>query len=156
MVITLRPATTTDLAGSNTLIGAAIMSWDLSERVIRLTLPSYQYNAHDLQHMQVMVADTGQWIVGVAAWEMQQMEIDGHSQPVLSLHGVYVDPAQHRRGIGRQLFAAAVQAARATGQVGLLVKAQRGSEGFYLAMGMRPLAVADARRDFASRYFLAL
>ena len=46
--LNLRPAAPDDLEEVNQVIEAAVMTWDLTERVKRLSLPSYRYNAHDL------------------------------------------------------------------------------------------------------------
>jgi hypothetical protein len=68
--IDIRPAHADDLAALNGVVERAFMTWPLPDRVKRLSLPSYRYHAHDLQHLQVVVAEDGQRdIVGVAAWE---------------------------------------------------------------------------------------
>ena len=68
--ISLRPATLDDLPAINRVIEAAVMTWDLPERVKRLSLPSYRYDAFDFDHLQMVVAEdaTGQ-PVGLASWE---------------------------------------------------------------------------------------
>ena len=67
---TLRRGKTADLEGCNAVIEAAVMSWDLPERVKRLSLPNYRYDAHDLEHLDLRVAEESlRGIVGVAAWE---------------------------------------------------------------------------------------
>ena len=68
--VTLREASKADLVAINQVIDAAIMTWKLPERVKRLSLPSYHYKEHDLQHIKLIVAeDDKQNIIGVAAWE---------------------------------------------------------------------------------------
>jgi predicted N-acetyltransferase YhbS len=149
----IRPASKTDLDAINRIIEAAIMTWDLAERVKRLTLPTYKYNEMDLQHLEIVVAEQSGTIVGVAAWE-QANSIDApKGKTALLLHGVYVDPEHHRQGIGSLLFSAAEQAVSKRRLDGLLVKAQKGSEPFYIAQGMRKLAVEDVKREFENRYW---
>jgi hypothetical protein len=66
----LRPAHAADLPALNGVIERAIATWPLPERVKRLTLPSYRYQPHDLDHLHLVVAeDAGGTAVGVAAWE---------------------------------------------------------------------------------------
>ena len=73
MAAALRPATPTDLDAINAVIERAVMTWNLPHRVKRLTLPSYRYNAHDLDHLHMVLAgDAGHAVLGVAAWEPAQ------------------------------------------------------------------------------------
>jgi GNAT superfamily N-acetyltransferase len=155
--VRLRAATEADLAAINAVIEAAIMSWDLPERVKRLSLATYQYHTHDLEHMGLMVAeviDSG--IVGIVAWETADSRDVPFGQRALLIHGLYVDPAYHHHGIGSQLLAVAEQAARDGGFDGLLIKAQADAEGFFIARGMECLPVADAARDYPYRFWKRL
>jgi N-acetylglutamate synthase-like GNAT family acetyltransferase len=154
-MIRLRPATVADLDAANRLIEAAVMTWKLPERVKRLALPSYRYHAYDLDHLDLVVAETSDHrIVGVAAVEPALSQDLPPGQTGLLLHGVYVDPAAYRRGIGTRLLDAAAAAARERGMDGLLVKAQAAAEGFFEQRGLRRLAVVDATRDYAGRYWM--
>jgi predicted N-acetyltransferase YhbS len=153
----LRPATPADLDAVNTVIERAVMTWNLPERVKRLTLPSYRYQPHDLDHLQLMVAErAGADIVGVAAWEPANARDLPAGKTGLLLHGLYVDPAQQRAGIGRRLLDAAAEAAREQGFNGLLVKARPEAEGFFLSRGLTPLPVTDAQRDYPHRFWMAV
>ena len=154
-VLQLRPATAADLDAVNGVIERAIMTcWKLPERVKRLTLPSYRYQAHDLAHLQLVLVETADaGVVGVAAWEETDPGEAPAGQRDLLLHGIYVDPQQQRRGIGARLLAAAEQAARNEGFDGLLVKAQSGAESFFLAEGMQALPVKDHARDYPHRFW---
>ncbi len=155
--VTLRPATPADLDAVNAVIERAVMTWNLPERVKRLTLPSYRYQSHDLDHLQLMVADdASRAVVGVAAWEQANARDLPAGKTGLLLHGLYVDPAQQRTGIGRRLLDAAVQAAREQGFDGLLVKARPEAEGFFLARGLTPLPVTDAERDYPHRFWMEI
>jgi hypothetical protein len=69
MNLITRPATRSDLPDINRIIEAAIMTWNLSDRVKRLTIPTYKYNEMDLHHLEIVVAEEDSTIVGVAAWE---------------------------------------------------------------------------------------
>lgn len=153
----LRPATGADLAAINAVIERAVTTWNLSERVKRLTLPSYRYNAHDLEHLRIVLAeDADGTVLGVAAWEPASPRDLPAGKTGLLLHGLYVDPQCQRAGAGRQLLDAAVGAAREQGFDGLLVKARPEAEGFFLACGHVALPVTDAERHYPHRFWKAV
>jgi len=152
----LRQAHAADLPALNGVIERAIATWQLPERVKRLSLPSYRYQAHDLDHLQLVVAeDSGHEVVGIAAWEPANPRDLPAGQRGLLLHGLYVDPAHQHRGIGSQLLDATAAAARAQGYDGVLVKAQADANGFFTARGLLRLPVADPARDYPHRFWLA-
>ena len=132
------------------------MAWQLPERVKRLSLPSYRYHPHDLDHLHIVVAeDANHAIVGLASWEPASPRDLPAGTRGLLLHGLYVDPSSQRQGMGSQLLAAAATAARDQGVDGLLVKAQADANGFFAARGLQRLAVDDPARDYPHRYWLA-
>jgi GNAT superfamily N-acetyltransferase len=153
----LRPASPFDLLTVNGLIESAIHTWELPERVKRLCVPLYRYSEHDLDCLDLVVAEAERiGIVGVAAWE----EADpgdapaGHS--ALLLHGLYVAPDQHRKGVGTRLFEAAEMAASVRGFDGVLVKAQPGAGDFFRALGLERVPVQDCSRDYPHRFWKSL
>jgi GNAT superfamily N-acetyltransferase len=155
--IRLRPLTAGDLEPANAVIEAAIMSWGLPDRVKRLSLPSYRYEPHDLDHLTLKGAeDSAGSLVGVAAWEPANRAETPNDRRGLLLHGIYVIPTLHRGGVGSRLLDAALRAARAGGFDGLLVKATRGAQGFFRAKGLSPLPVENAARDYPYRFWKAL
>jgi GNAT superfamily N-acetyltransferase len=152
--ITLRHANPTDLDAINHVIEAAVMGWNLPERVKRLSLPSYRYTPFDFEHLDMVVAEDAQGrIVGVAAWEPAAAKETPADHSALLLHGIYVDPARQGQGIGRQLFRAAEEAARRHGYDGLLVKAQADANDFFIAQGMESLPVEDPSRQYTNRFW---
>jgi GNAT superfamily N-acetyltransferase len=56
-------------------------------------------------------------------------------QGIALLYGIYVEPAHWRRGIGRVLFAAASNRAKALKAGALMIYAEPSAEGFYRRMG---------------------
>jgi len=141
-----------DLAGINRVIEAAIMTWDLPERVKRLALPSYRYSDIDGQILEFVVArDPRSRIVGVASWEPAEEKDSPQGQQALLLHSLFVDSAFHRQGIGRALVDALLAQTAAAGNDGLLVKAQRDAVDFFSACGFLPLPVHDESRQYAHR-----
>ena len=156
----MRAARIEDLASINRVISAAVMTWDLPERVKRLALSSYHYHAVDFAHFGMCVEEQQDQIVGVAAWEPadprdlpDELAADVHG---LLLHGIYVDPQVQRQGVGRALITQAIVAATAQGAAGLLVKAQNDAVPFFQALGWRPLPIRDRVRDYQHRYWRAI
>jgi GNAT superfamily N-acetyltransferase len=156
----LRSARIQDLASINRVISAAVMTWDLPERVKRLALTSYHYHAVDFAHFGMCVAEQGGVLVGVASWEPADPrdlpeELGAPARGML-LHGVYVDPALQRQGLGRALIAAVVQSTQEQEMAGVLVKAQADAVPFFRALGWEALPVRDAIRDYPHRYWRGL
>jgi N-acetylglutamate synthase-like GNAT family acetyltransferase len=154
IMTTLRKATEADLKDINELIDAAVMTWDLPERVKRLSLSSYHYKPHDMEILHIIVAeDHEHQLVGVAAWESVDPADAIKGFRSLLLHGIYVKPNQQHKGIGTKLFQAAEQAVTDRDYSGLMVKAQANAIGFFLAQGMQLLKVKNQKRDYAHRYW---
>lgn len=152
----LREATVADLPAVNAAIEAAVMSWQLPERVKRLSLSSYRYDQVDLQHLTVMVLERAGRVIAVAGWEPADRAYTPEQQDGLLLHGLYVRPDYQQQGIGRHLLHIAVQAAREGGHAGLLVKAQHDAEPFFMGCGLQKLPVLDNTRHYECRYWLSL
>lgn len=144
-----------DLGSINRVIEAALMTWAIPERVKRLSLPSYRYSALDLDHFEIVLAkDHRQNIIGVAAWEQaSDRDIPAGNNSALLLHGIYVEPSHHRQGIGRQLFEVSEEAVCKQQHDGLLVKAQQGASGFFIAQGMHSLQVENAVHHYGNRFW---
>jgi GNAT superfamily N-acetyltransferase len=153
--VSLHSADNKMLDDINALIEAAIMTWNLPERVKRLTLPSYRYSEQDMLHLEMVIARVDQTISGVAAWEEADSNDTPDSKTGLLLHGIYVDPDLHNTGIGTRLFQAAEQAMQGKGLDGLLVKAQSGAEAFFEKQGMNRLPVDAPNRHYANRFWKA-
>lgn len=155
-MILLRKANEDDLAGINQVIETAVMTWNLPERVKRLSLPSYRYNKVDLQHLEIILAEQSGKIVAVAAWEEANKQETPGKKSALLLHGLYVHPDAQHQGIATRLLQAAEQAAYKKGYKGLLVKAQTDAIPFFKKMGMQPIEVKDQSRDYANRFWKSL
>lgn len=154
-VINIRQARADDLAALNGVIERAFMTWQLPERVKRLSLPSYLYQSHDLKHLHIVVAgDSRRALLGVAAWEPASPRDLPAGQIGLLLHGLYVEPAQQHCGVGSRLLDAAAEAARDQGMDGVLVKAQADANEFFAARGLLRLPLNNPARDYPHRFWL--
>lgn len=152
--ISLRTAQKNDLESINGIIEAAVMTWKLPQRVKRLSLPSYRYTTLDLDHFEIVLAESKQQIaLGVAAWEPANPEDTPADHAGLLLHGIYVDPCHQHQGIGGLLFDAAQRAVDKRNLDGLLVKAQQDANGFFVSRGMSRLPVEDPVRHYANRFW---
>jgi len=116
--LALRPAVDADLGAVNAVVERAVMTWKLPERVKRLAMQSYFCTACDLKCQQVVIAgDSAGGVVGVAAWEAAAARDCPQGRRGLLLHGIYVEPARQRHGIGARLLSAAALAMRAVSDV---------------------------------------
>jgi len=141
----------------NRVVTGAIGTWDLPERVKRISIPLYHYHESDLPHMRFVIASLGEpgEIVGLAAIEDAD-PAEGPARGAMLLHGIYVDPRYHRQGIGSMLLAAAEKLAAVGEASGLLVKAQPDAVPFFEASGYEKLPLADHARDYEHRFWKPL
>ncbi len=155
VAIDIRAATSADLDAINHVITAAVMTWDLPERVKRLSLPSYYYEEIDLDHFQMLLACIEDKPVAVIALEHENRAGESMNKGTL-IHGLFVDPEFQRRGIGTYLFKQAEDIARQQAAAGLMVRAQKDAIGFFSTMGMVKLSVSNEKQDYADRYWKQL
>lgn len=154
--MTLRPGGLGDLDAVNRIITRAIGTWNVSERVKRLSLPVYHYQGEDLEHLELLMAMNGDEPVAVAAWEPAEPKQMPAGKTGLLLHGLYVDPDVARCGIGSSLLAACRDAAEQQGFDGVLVKATRDAVGFFERSSLARLPVLREGRDYDLRYWLPI
>lgn len=149
--INLRKANRCDLKAINHLIKSAMDTWNLAERVKRISLPLYCYDEYDLEHLQILVAETEDLsIAGISALEpIESTDSEGRSMSII--HGIYVDPALHRKGIGTSLLEATELLADSQSADGLLVKAQPEAIKFFNHQGYQELPVKDPSRQYPYR-----
>jgi N-acetylglutamate synthase-like GNAT family acetyltransferase len=156
-MVRVRPAKLADLGDINRVIEAAVMSWDLPERVKRLSLFSYRYTQVDFDHLEMVVAQSDtQGIIGVAAWEKADSKDAPPGKHALLLHGIYVIPSMHGQGMGQRLFLVAENAVQKHQLQGLLVKAQAGANGFFVAQGMQRLPDEGGTARYANRFWKSM
>ncbi len=155
--IKIRKANQNDLDKINNVITTAIDTWNLTERVKRISLPLYRYQQHDFKHVQIMAAEgDNDCILGIAALEQSDtsgLPDEGSSS---TLQGLYVYPDHHRKGIGSLLLQSIEEIAVATATEGLLVKAQPEAVSFFEGRGFKLLPVEDTSRDYPYRLWKTL
>lgn len=152
MEYNLRKAVATDLPTINPVIEAAVMSWQLPERVKRLSLSSYYYDTADLMHLTLWLAeDDEQRAVAVAGWEPADATDLPPNTVGLLLHGLYVLPKRHKQGLGQRMLKLTEQHAAEGGYDGVLVKAQADAIGFFQHNGYQDLPVEDNVRHYSHR-----
>lgn len=137
----IRKAREKDLEQLNAMITDAVMQWDLPDRVKRLSLNSFHYDALDLQGMRIRVAiDEENRLVGVAA-----LEATDNPHEML-LHGLFVSPERQRSGIGTTLLQTIEQDLRSLNILTLLVKPQRSALVFFQTMGFSRVKSSSERQ----------
>lgn len=143
-----RQANNADLDAINQLIGSAIGTWNLADRVKRISLPLYCYDEQDLADLQILVVETQDLrIAGISALE-QTETTDSEGRSISLLHGLYVDPDFHRKGVGTALLEAIEILAHSNGADSLLVKARPEAVSFFEHRGFEKLAVKDNSREY--------
>jgi N-acetylglutamate synthase-like GNAT family acetyltransferase len=150
----IRSLEKTDLDGVNAVISRCVMQWELPERVKRLALNSYLYHDIDLQHLDFVVAESPQGdILGVASWEDASDKDLPKDTSGMLLHGIYVDPAHQKTGVGTALLEQVMARMRQLQVDGLLAKAQASANPFFAARGFHLLPVLDSLRDYPHRWW---
>lgn len=152
----IRPARAHERDAINAVIGAAVMGWALPERVKRLVRSSYEYSPFDMAAMTVLVAADGDEVRGVAALETlaTRDRPDDCAAEALLLHGLFVHPEHHHRGIGTALWRACRRHAETIQACGLLVRAQADAVGFFIAQGMAELPVTTDGQKYPHQFWL--
>lgn len=138
-----------DLSAVNQVVTAAVLAWPMAERVKRNALSLLRYGALDLTDLEFRLAEAGDRVVGVAAWDRTTRVRGASGEQGALLHGLYVRPRWQHRGVGRALQRLVSQAAAGLGFDGLLVKAERVSVGYFERCGYRRL---DGEHHFGVSY----
>jgi len=152
--IVIRPVRKTDLDSVNAVITSCVMDWDLPERVKRLSISSYYYHSHDLNHLNILLAETlGAEVVGIATWETAVASDLPKDKSGMLLHGLYVASQHQHHGIGSRLVNSALDAVRTQEMDGLLVKAQADAVGFFQSQGFINLPSENPESDYPHRWW---
>jgi GNAT superfamily N-acetyltransferase len=108
----------------------ATMHAGYDEAFIDRTMPSLTITLPMISANYVQVAQDGSNEVVGVVWATPTA-----LQGIALLHGLYVDPARWKRGIGRVLFGAAVTRAKEIKAGAIMIYAEPSAEGVYNRMG---------------------
>ena len=129
-VYTVREAKPEEQRELTRLSVRATMHAGYDEAFIDRSMPSLTITLPMISANYVQVAQDGSSEVVGVVWVMPTAR-----QGIALLHGLYVDPARWKRGIGRVLFGAAVARAKGIKAGALMITAEASAEGFYKRMG---------------------
>ncbi len=134
-----RYATAADLVAVNSVVTRAVATWQVSDRVIRLAMPSLRYTPADFQHMRILMGtDCADAPIAVAVWEVSTGRSNAASAIEWLLHGLYVMPERQRSGVGASLLQHVIDMATQCGVATVALHAWRDAEAFFHARGFQP------------------
>ncbi|MGR8948712.1 MAG: GNAT family N-acetyltransferase [Gammaproteobacteria bacterium] len=152
--LTVEPVTARDIPTINGVIERAIMGWSIAERVKRNVVPLLQYDHIDGEHLALYSGCMNDTVISMYALDPNLTTIDWDCRGAL-LHGLYVDPAWQRCGIGKSLINHAERELQALGQSGIIVKAERVSRNFFERCGYTHIP-PKADKDYPYTYWKRL
>ena len=132
---TLASASAAELVSANLVISSAVKSWQLPERLKRLSLPLLHYTEADLADYEILLCRNNAQVVAMAAWDNSHVYRGPDHISCALLHGLYVCFDHQGCGLGQRLQTAVGHRAAKHGFKGLLVKSQRVSTGYFANQG---------------------
>jgi GNAT superfamily N-acetyltransferase len=127
--MTVREARAEEAAAISDLAVRAKAHWGYDRAFLEACRPELTWSPQEIEQHDVLVWDEGGRLRGTTG------RLGG--EPDARLWAVFVEPAEHGRGIGRALLEALLARARASGCRSLTIGADPSAEGFYLAVGAR-------------------
>jgi GNAT superfamily N-acetyltransferase len=131
-VIAVRPARRGEAASLTALCLRSKAHWGYDAEFMRLCVPALTVHEKDIEAGRVLVAAEGEG----AALALASVLGDA---PTVDLQEMFVDPPAIGRGLGRTMFAAAVDLARTLGARRMTILADVNAAPFYERMGARYL-----------------
>ena len=149
-LIPVRIVTAAELPRVNLVITSAVNSWNLTDRLKRLSLPLLHYDAIDLDHFEIILYARDDWPIAVAAWQPGASYFDLCGTRSTLLHGLFVRPHRQNLGIGKEMQDVVLKRAGDLGYEGLFVKSHRLSAEYFAKHGYvrRPDPVSDYPYQF--------
>ena len=132
-----------DLHRVRAVIAAAIRAWPTTERLRRNALNILSYDAVDLADTHIVMALQDGEALGIAAWRDHSWMADPAGKQSALLHGLYVDGACQRTGLGACLQRFVASAVLDAGGHGLHVRAERFAVPYFERCGYRRLTGAE-------------
>ena len=132
----IRAPTIEELAGLSELCLRSKAVWGYHAEFLAACRGELSLGRQDLESTEIAVAVRGSQVVGIA-----QVKVRGNEADLLKL---FVEPAILRCGVGRSLFAWAMNIARENGAGRLLIDSDPGAAPFYRRMGAHDLGQAPS------------
>lgn len=132
----IRPATGDDAATITRLIRRSKASWGYDADLMAAFAPELQMTPADIARDHVEVLEHEGRLVAV--YRLMR------DRQLVWLEDLFVEPAEHGRGLGRFLFERACSVAQGWGFATLQVDSDPFAEGFYVAMGCRRVGMIDS------------
>src|SRR5262245_49858559 len=126
-MIEVRPARPDEAAELSALALRSKMHWGYPDEWVELYRPDLSLTPDEIAAGRVLAADVDGRLAGFAT-------VEG-DPPEGEIAHLWVDPPAIGTGVGRRLFARALDTARAAGLRSLVIHSDPHAEGFYLAMG---------------------
>jgi GNAT superfamily N-acetyltransferase len=101
--------------------------WGYDEEFLEACRAELTFTTQDIQEGRIVVAEAAGTVVGFYS-------LDGQP-PEGELGNMWIEPDAIGTGLGRRLWAHAIDTAQAAGFKELSIEAEPNAEGFYLAMG---------------------
>lgn len=135
--IIVRPAVADDVERLTEIAYTAKAHWDYPQEWLELWRPSLTFDAALLEREWIRVAEIDGLAVAVVA-------VSGRP-PTLELSHLWVAPSAMGSGLGRRLFAAAVEHARERGADRLEIVSDPHAEDFYRRLGAARIGVVESQ-----------
>jgi GNAT superfamily N-acetyltransferase len=101
--------------------------WGYDEEFLNACREELTFGAADIEQRRIVVAEAAGAVVGFYS-------LDGQP-PEGELGNMWIEPGAIGTGLGRRLWAHAIETAQTVGFKELTIEAEPNAEGFYLAMG---------------------
>jgi len=134
--VRIRPARADEAAAISALAVRAKAHWGYDDAFMAACRPELTWTAAEVDREDVLVAEVDGVLFGTTA--RVGPGPDGR------LWAVFVDPAQHGRGIGRALLTELLDRARADGFDSLTIGADPNAAGFYRAVGAMQIGEVES------------
>lgn len=127
-MIRIRPARAEECMDLTAICLRSKAHWDYNEVFMMACVPELTITPEMAEAGNVAVADSGETLrIGIAC-----IDVDGDTA---ELHHFFVDPDHMGKGVGREMFAWAVDEARRQGATLLRIESDPGARPFYERMG---------------------
>jgi GNAT superfamily N-acetyltransferase len=127
--MTVREAVPEEAVAVSELAMRSKAHWGYDRAFLEACRQELTWTPEEVERHDVLVWDEGGRLLGATARL--------GAEPDARLWAVFVDPAEHGRGIGRALLEALLARSRAAGLRSLTIGADPNAEAFYLAVGAR-------------------